>query len=137
MRRAPSRGFVPLTPLPDDRYRRTQIDRTQGERQMVMNGMSGMNVDSVRDCAASIDGLNYEISAMLDRLMAMVNSLEWAGTDRDRFVGEIDVRVANLKSAVESHLMWMKETMTYNADYQEMTSSSAWSRATALPLAGG
>lgn len=90
-----------------------------------MAGMTGMEGAAIRQLARNMDDRAAAIEGILRATTHRVTTVEWAGTDRERFVGEWDDQHAPKLAAVAQGLRSAAEKARLNANEQERISRGA------------
>lgn len=83
---------------------------------------SGMEISAIRSLACTMESRATEIEGLLNQATAEVNSLNWHGADRERFVREWESNHAGHLRGVAAGLREAAEQARYKAAEQERVS---------------
>lgn len=87
-----------------------------------MSDMFGMEILAIRNLAKSMEDRADDIESVLRNTTSRISGLEWAGADRERFVGEWEGTHAPKLAKVVAGLRDAAATARYNANEQERVS---------------
>ncbi len=85
--------------------------------------ITGMNIDGVRQLATQMDNSADQIVQMIGALDAALQSTEWIGQDRERFVGDWQGTFMPQLNTVAQSLRDTAIAARDNADQQEQASA--------------
>lgn len=83
---------------------------------------SGMEIAAIRSLARTMESRATEIEGLLNQATAEVNSLNWHGADRERFVNQWESDHASRLRGVAAGLREAAEQARYKAAEQERVS---------------
>ena len=89
-----------------------------------MNNMIGADISALRDFAQRALARSHEIDAKMSYLQARIESLPWAGADRERFLAEWSGHHASLVDLARDLADAGQRAMVH-ADEQERASSDS------------
>ncbi len=85
--------------------------------------ITGMNIEGVRQLAAQMDNNAGQIEQLMGALNGALESTEWIGPDRERFVGDWQNTFMPQLTAVANSLRDTANAARGNADQQEQASA--------------
>lgn len=84
----------------------------------------GMNPEAVDQMGQQIEQAGQDAMAAFNEIAGRVESFEWTGDDRDKFVGEFEGTMQQLATTVQQRCTELGERAKQNAAMQRETSSS-------------
>ncbi|KGH45247.1 hypothetical protein IN07_18430 [Modestobacter caceresii] len=85
--------------------------------------ITGMDIDGVRQLAAQMDNNAAQIEQLIGTLNGALESTEWIGPDRERFVGDWHGTFMPQLTTVANSLRDTANAARSNADQQEQASA--------------
>ncbi len=85
--------------------------------------ITGMDIEGVRQLAAQMDNNAAQIEQLIGTLNGALESTEWIGPDRERFVGDWHGTFMPQLTTVANSLRDTANAARANADQQEQTSA--------------
>ncbi len=85
--------------------------------------ITGMDIEGVRQLAAQMDNNAAQIEQLRDALKGALESTEWIGPDRERFVSDWDGAFMPQLTTVANSLRDTANAARSNADQQEQASA--------------
>ncbi|HWL44883.1 MAG TPA: WXG100 family type VII secretion target [Ilumatobacter sp.] len=89
-----------------------------------MSNFTGMDIAGVRQLANQFSQKADEIDGIRNFLTSQLNSTQWVGNDRERFVGDWQGQYTTALNTVVNALREAQQTALRNAQEQETTSNS-------------
>lgn len=89
-----------------------------------MASFTGMDIDQVRQLSATLKSKAEEIRNIQNQLTNQLQSAQWVGPDRERFLGEWQSQHCSALNGVIQGLESASQTASQNASQQESASNA-------------